>query len=128
MNTKLTTAICAAMTAIALPETAEKKPETTSGVAAQILRNVVSEEPQSAASKCSSKSHPAGVGNSALRRWTPTTKAARREISGLAMERAALITATRPAILARSESFGRRVGFACNIRRILASTSCVRLR
>ncbi|HEX2260006.1 MAG TPA: hypothetical protein VHJ56_00125 [Candidatus Binatia bacterium] len=53
---------------------------------------------------------------------------ARLEISGLAVERAALITATRPAILARSESFGRCVGFARNIRRILASTSCVRLR
>jgi hypothetical protein len=38
MNTKLTTAICAAMTAIALPETAEKKPETTSGVAAPDLK------------------------------------------------------------------------------------------
>lgn len=37
MNTKLTTAICAALTAIALPATAEKKPEPTSGVAAPDL-------------------------------------------------------------------------------------------
>jgi hypothetical protein len=38
MHTKLTTAICAALTAMALPATAEKRPETTSGVAAPDLK------------------------------------------------------------------------------------------
>lgn len=47
MNTKLTTAICVALTAIALPATAEKKPETTSGVAAPDLKE---ERPQRRAS------------------------------------------------------------------------------